>query len=98
HNEGDARANLGDIGEVLLRSDADVSPAGRAEAPQFVNDSEIGGFVGREIVRGEEAAFFRQLADQSGKLRGRQSLRWLLFPRGRLSERRRRGGRKHRDN
>ncbi len=70
HDEGDARANLGDISEVLLRPDADISAARRAELLQLVHDMQIRSFVGSEIVRAEETAIFRQLADEARKLGG----------------------------
>jgi hypothetical protein len=40
-DESDARANLGDVGEVLLRPDTNVGPTGCAELAHFVHNSQI---------------------------------------------------------
>jgi hypothetical protein len=41
YDERDARADLGDVSEILFRPDAYVSPASDAEFPEFIEDMQI---------------------------------------------------------
>src|SRR5262249_8673340 len=72
HDEGDARSNLGDVGEILFRPNSEISPAGSAELPQLVHHGQVGGLVGCEIVRAEVTVLFGKFTNQARKLRGRQ--------------------------
>jgi len=58
HDESDARPDFRDVGEVLLRPDADVGASFRAQLPHFIHDRQIGIFVGCEVVREEISSLF----------------------------------------
>ena len=80
HDERDARTNLGDIGEVLLRPDSEICTAADAELFEPAQNMQVGRFIRGEIVRLEVAALFGKLLDDAGKLSGRNRGRGGLCP------------------
>ena len=70
HDKCDSRPDLGDVSEVLFGSHPDVSTTRGTQFLQPVNDVEIGGFVGDEVVGSEVAPRLRKLVDDARELDG----------------------------
>ncbi len=54
HDERDLRANLGNVGEALLRSDADVRAARDPAGPEGAHGVKVRGLVRDQVVAREE--------------------------------------------
>ena len=50
HNESNARADFGNVSKILLRPDAYIGPALRAELLQLIDNRQVGVLVRREVV------------------------------------------------
>src|SRR5262249_17873329 len=96
-DERDARADFGDVGEILFRTDADVSSALYAQLSKFINDVQVGGLIGCEIIRHEISAFFGKFADHARKFRSRNAVERTLFRGGRCLRKSRGGGEDERE-
>ncbi|OFV91569.1 MAG: hypothetical protein A3H95_01070 [Acidobacteria bacterium RIFCSPLOWO2_02_FULL_64_15] len=70
-DEGNGGAHLRDVGEILVRPDADVRAACHAAVPQGGDDVQVGLFIRDKIVGVEIAAALGELRHAAGKPRGR---------------------------
>ena len=76
HDEGDLGADLGDVGEVLIRADTHVRAAAEPSVLEGVEDVQISRLVRDEVVRVEVPARLRDPMDESGEgLGGKRLLR-----------------------
>src|SRR2546421_9526621 len=63
-DEGDLRAERGDVSEILLRADAQISPARLRRARQIGNDVLKPELVREKVVRTKRAVRLREVGDE----------------------------------
>jgi hypothetical protein len=75
HDERQLGTNGGDVGEILVRADADVDPALYLEIRKLVEDVLVRGLVRDVVVAPEVAALFGNLMDEARELHVGQARR-----------------------
>ena len=79
-DEGDRRPDLRDVGEVLIRADADIRAAGDARRLQRRDHVEVRALVRDQVVGVEIAALFREPLDPRRRTTARSVARCRAAP------------------
>ena len=74
-DECDIRSRGGNVGEVLLRSDADIDAAASAPFDDRGDDVQVGRFIGNEVVPGKMTGRFGERGHDPGEFGQRQGVR-----------------------